>query len=202
MPDDMKQALMPGDLFDFRPDRMITAAAVLEVGRRFGLRVPNRAEMSEGREIAASMIDPAIAPASAYAEAADWSGMCGLVHLEEGRVTGMVAILFLSRAGLEAVALQEFNARAPDKRHLARAGEPVFGGYAWGIAATNKTGARACVGFADAVQRGVFGIVPVFSRAATADGMRVLTGSLGYTLVPWGEAGVVWIDPREGHQTG
>ncbi len=201
MPDDMKQALMPGDLFDFRPDA-ITAEAVLEVGRRFGLRTPSVAEMSEGRDIAASMIDPAIAPASAYAEAADWSGMCGLVHVEEGRVTGMVAILSLSREGLEAVASQTFNARAPAMSHLARAGEPVFGGYAWGIAATNKTGARACVGFADAVRRDVFGAVPVFSRAATADGMRVLTGSLGYAPVPWGEAGVVWIDPQEGHQTG
>lgn len=202
MPDDMKQALMPGDLFDFRPDRMITPAAALEVGRRFGLRQPTAAQMSEGRDIAASMIDPAIAPASAYAEAADWSGMCSLVHVEEGRVTGMVAILFLSREGLEAVALQDFNARAPDKVHLARAGEPVYGGYAWGIAATSKTGARACVGFADAVRRGVFGVVPVFSRAATADGMRVLTGSLGYSQVPWGEPGVVWIDPREGHDAG
>ncbi|MFN7181038.1 hypothetical protein, partial [Hyphomonas sp.] len=53
-----------------------------------------------------------------------------------------------------------------------------------------------CVAFADAVRREAFGRVPVFSRAATADGLRVLTGYLGYQPVPWGEPGVVWIDPR------
>lgn len=195
MPDDPKQALLPADLFDFLPDR-ITAGAVISVGGRFGLLPPSPAQVGEGRDIAASLIDPNIAPASAYAEAADWSGMCALVFTEEARVTGMVAILFLSRTGLEAVAEQTFNARAPHKTHLARAGEPAYGGYAWGIAATTKPGARACVGFADAVRREVFGRVPVFSRAATADGMRVLTGHLGYRPVPWGEAGVVWIDPR------
>jgi len=189
-----KQALLPTDLFDFRPDA-ITPEAVIAIGERFQLRPPSLIQMAEGRDIAASLIDPNIAPASAYAEAAVWSGMCALVFTEEDKVTGMVAILFLSRAGLAAVAEQTFNARAPDRVHLAKAGEPVYGGYAWGIAATTKTGARLCVGFADAVRRELFSKVPVFSRAATGDGMRVLT-NLGYRPVPWGEAGVIWVDPR------
>lgn len=196
MPDDPKQALAPEELFDFQPDA-IMPDAVVAVGARFGLRQPSLQEMAEGRDIAAAMIDPSIAPASAYAEAAAWSGMCGLVMTENEKVIGMVAILFLSREGLAAVAAQDFNARSPERVNLARTGEPVYGGYAWGIAATNKTGARACVGFADAVRREVFGRVPCFSRAATADGMRVLTGHLGYRPVPWGEPGVVWIDPHE-----
>lgn len=196
MPDDPKQALLPGDLFDFRP-ASITAASVIAIGERFALRPPTPAQMQEGRDIAASLIDPNIAPAAAYADAASWSGMCALVFTEGGQVTGMVAILFLSRAGLEAVADQTFNARAPHRAHLAKAGEPVFGGYAWGIAATSQQGGRICVGFADAVRREAFGRVPVFSRASTADGMRVLTGYLGYQPVPWGEPGVFWIDPRE-----
>jgi hypothetical protein len=190
-----KQALLPADLFDFRPDR-ITAEHVIAIGERFALRPPTQAQMEEGRAIAASLIDPDIAPAAAYAEAAIWSGMCALVFTENEKVTGMVAILFLSREGLEAVAGQGFNARAPHKLHLVRAGEPVFGGYAWGIAATSQQGGRICVAFADAVRREAFSRVPVFSRAATADGLRVLTGYLGYRPVPWGEPGVVWIDPR------
>lgn len=170
----------------------ITSEAVLRVADEFGMVEPSLSDLIEAHKTAAALIDENIAAPEDYVRCKEKSGVCALVFKEDGKITGMIALLMLNEIGVEAVVSGDFDARNPDSSHLCNEGEPVFSGYGWGVTATTKNGARASLACADKLYRTLFNEVPCFARAVTADGVRVMTTSLGHTPVPWEDDGLVW----------
>jgi hypothetical protein len=164
--------------------RCSDSARILELAASFGLRPPLPHEMAPARALAASRISDAVVTEEAFAAVQAVTGASLFVHREGEEVTGVLAFFFFNKAGLDAIEAGTFNPSQVDPALLAKPGETPVGAYAWGFAASTKLGGRAVVAASAALQNRLFWSIPVYTRAATADGERVLYGSLGYVRVP------------------
>jgi len=168
--------------------------AVLALARSFGLYPPDPHEMGPARALAATRISDAVVTEEAFAAVQSVTGASLFVHREDGQVTGVLAFFFFNEMGLTALESGAFDPSNVDLSLLAKPGETPVGAYAWGFAASTKLGGRAVVAASAALQDRLFWNIPVYTRAATADGERVLYGSLGYERAP-GEDSMLAVRP-------
>lgn len=165
---------------------MVDRAQALAIAAEIGLHSPNDVELQVGRDIAAGLIDPSIPEPHMLRQVERHSGIAALVYREKGDVTGMYALLLLSKEGLSALRRGAFNAGAPTKQHIAGLNEPVAAHYGWGVAATTKSGARAALSCITALHDSLCPDIPYYVRAATDDGRRVIMKG-GCEPVSWGD---------------
>jgi hypothetical protein len=160
---------------------------------------PARADqVAEARRFAAQLIGGAIVSPEGLQRVHEHSGAGLFLYHDEEELTGVLAIVLLSQAGLAATCDETFNALNPDLKHVAAEGEPPAGLYGWGIAATRKMTARRLVDGLSAIANGAVGHLPYFARAATPQGERLLIDRLGFRPYPGSTTGLLKLDPYLG----
>lgn len=152
---------------------------VARLAAGFGLEVLQGADIALARDVGAAMIGPNLASAATLQRIEEHARAVVFGYREAGRLTGMMALLPLNARGHEALQLGAFDAREPDLDAVAQPGETPHCYYAWGIAALSKDAARALIKASSALHARLFWDIPSYTRAATGDGLRLMT-SFGY----------------------
>jgi hypothetical protein len=78
---------------------------------------------------------------------------------------------------------------------MCRPGEPLAGAYGWGMAAHTRPGARAVVMGTELMHK-LWPELPFFTRAATPDGERLITGKWGFVHHPAADDDLLVLLPR------
>jgi hypothetical protein len=158
----------------------------------FGLYPAADHEDAAGRALAAELIGGTIVPAAEFRRVHRRCGMALFLAREEGRLTGMLAFVPLTSAGMHAVWTDEFDAQAPADAHVARRGEVVCALYGWGVAAATRESAVRLVEGARAFGRGAAAHLANYARPATPRGERLMREKLGFEDLPGSKTGLVW----------
>lgn len=166
-------------------------AVINEVALTFGLKTPSRAELVAGRAIAAGLINPNISDVDAFERVQAITGSSVFGYVEGGDVQGMLSFFPVNLHGYDALRNGTFDGVNPPDALIARPGEVVHAGYAWGIAATSKAGARAIMGASAYLLEHLYWDIPFYSRVATEDGKRAMIGALGFQPVAGDATGLV-----------
>lgn len=177
------------------PPATYDTSAVIAAASQCGLRQPGFYELVAARTMAERMIGCEIAPIEALIFTNHYSGLGSFVFAENGRITGVYAMLLLSRAGFLALQHGSFDTRFPEPEHLVRPGRMPAAHYGWGIAASTKTAARAVLSGTMAMHEVAFMSIPYVIRAATDDGRRAMLDR-GGRPVPWGDPDAYWYPPE------
>ena len=155
-------------------------------------------EVAEARQFAARLIGGDIVSPEGLQMVHERSGAGLFVYRDDEELTGVLAIILLSDAGLRAMCDETFDALSPDPLHVARADEEPAGLYGWGIAATRKMTARRLVDGLSAIANNAVGHLPYFARAATPQGERLLIERLGFRPYPGSRTGLLQLAPYLG----
>jgi hypothetical protein len=172
--------------------RVSAPGRISAVAAQFGLKLANNDECREARAIAARLIGEGIASAETFAAVQAITRASIFVHYEGRSITGMLGLILLRPVGLRAVQSGTFDGVTPDPDVIARPGETPAACYGWGFAGVSEAGGGAAVKAAVAMQRLLFWRIPVFTRTATADGVRVILGKMGYQVYSVADPTLVW----------
>lgn len=160
----------------------------------FDLQPADANVTSQARELAARLIGPEIVSAEALQRVQDQAQAALFVAYEGDELTGVLAFVLLSRAGLEAVLCGAFDAKSPAPAHVASPEEIVCGFYGWGVAATTKPTAKRVIEAAHAMGRSSVAHIPYFARPTTEAGHRLMRERMNFVDLP-GSDGIVWAAP-------
>lgn len=145
----------------------------------FGLMVLHGQDIALARDIGAAMIGADLASAETLTRCQQTAEAVVFGYREADVLTGMMALLPLNGAGLRQLEAASFDARDPSLDLVSRPGEAPACYYAWGIAATTKDAARALIKASASLHTHLFWAIPSYTRAATEDGLRLMS-SFGY----------------------
>jgi hypothetical protein len=148
-------------------------------------------EFGSVRAMAAALIGPGIASEEVLKTVFAHTGYGIYLVREEGRPTGVVALIMLNATGLAAVEADLFDPLEPHLDCVALPHEAPTGVYAWGIAAATREAAKVAVAGAWAT-RSAAPNIPFFVRAATDAGRRLLTEKMPFTLYPGTTTDLLW----------
>ena len=154
-------------------------------------------EIGAARALAAQLIGPCIADEETLKAIYLRSGYGVYVVREYGRVAGVLALIFLNRAGLRAVEADTFDPLRPPIEMAVLPHEEPAAVYAWGIAAATREAAGILVSGSWALGAAVPD-QPFFVRAATAAGRRLLTEKMAFEPHPGSTTGLLWSGRRVG----
>ena len=168
---------------------------LLRWGEEFGLRSPKPAEMAAARAFGAERIRGEVVSLDTLSAVARIAPGAVLIKAEGDEIVGLLAVLPLREPGRAALLAGRFDAVDVASRLVARPAERPAAVYAWACAAKASHVARALLGATDSLARAVFPEIPFFARAATADGRRVLLGSLGYRAFGPAAPDLLWRPP-------
>jgi hypothetical protein len=177
--------------------RVSAPGRICGVAAEYGLKLADPGEIRAGREIAARLISEGIASAETFIAVQAITRASVFVYLEGRAVTGMLGLFLLRPAGLAAIDAGSFDAVNPDLTLVTRPGEMPAACYGWGFAGATNTGGGAAVKAAVALRNQLFWRIPVFTRTATADGVRVILGKMGYQKYREDDPTLVWLPPSE-----
>ncbi len=98
----------------------------------------------------------------------------------------MISVIPLRRAALAVLEAGAFDGIAPPRRLIARPVDCPAAFYIWGAAGLSWRGRRLALAASLALREEVYPDLPLYSRAATADGERVLQRRMGATPIAGG----------------
>jgi hypothetical protein len=153
--------------------------ALLAAAREFGMTPPSEPELHEARALAGSLMDHEVVGIETLVAVQRIQPTSTLVFREDGRVTAVAGQLVLKSSCIAPLLAGAFDALNVDTDYLARDGDLVAIGYAWGIAASTKTGGQAIAGF-NGRMREMFPHIAGFTRAVTPIGKHVAATRYGY----------------------
>jgi hypothetical protein len=152
-------------------------------------------DIDEAREFAAALIGPRIVSSTALKRVHEQTRAGLFLAREEGRLTGVLAFVLLSRAGLEAVWAEAFDACDPASAHMIQAGQEPVALYGWGVAAATKASAVRLIEGANRMGAGAVAGLPYFARPTTEAGHRLMRERMGFVDCPGSTSGLVWLAP-------
>lgn len=180
------------------PDAGLQRSALREMRNQlaeFDVFAVDDEEIEEVQAFAARLIGPDIAGVETLRRVHQATRVGLFTAREKGEITGVVAFVPLTVEGLEATRTDVFKSRDPEPNHVAAWGSDPAGLYGWGVAAANGKAARRLVASYQAMIRFAVPHLPVFARAATVLGERLLVRRLQYRPFPGSETGLLWIEP-------
>ncbi len=177
--------------------RVSAPGRICGVAAEFGLKLADEAEIREGRAITARLISDGIASVEVFSAVQAITHASVFVYREGRAVTGMLGLFLIRPAGLAAIERGDFDAVNPNYDMVSRPGEIPAACYGWGFAGATDVGAGAAVKASVALRNKLFWRIPVFTRTATPDGVRVITGKMGYKLYRESDPTLVWMPPAE-----
>jgi hypothetical protein len=144
----------------------------------FNLRVASEADIPAALRLAESLTGQSMASAEAIAAVHALTGITVFVDgIEE--LDGVMMLCPLSTAGEAALRDGSFDLSTLPRSFIAAKGEPCSALYCGVYAGRTRDARRNVMQCAAIARVEIFASVPVFARAATADGARSMT-SLGY----------------------
>ena len=149
----------------------------------FGFRLATFQEMNAAMEMAEGLVDVELASASAILEMDRITGMTAWVTGDP--VDGVFLPIPLSEAGEAALLNGTYSVATPNPAHLAPQGQHTAAFYTGFYAGSTKEARRKIMMAAATFRMEMFGSVPSYARAATADGKRSMI-SLGFKPVEGG----------------
>jgi hypothetical protein len=155
-------------------------AAMLAIAREAGMTPPTEAELPEARLLASSLMDHEVVGIETLLAVRRIQPAATLVHREGGRITAVAGQLILRTSSVRPLLAGRFDALNVDTDYLARDGDLVALGYAWGIAASTKTGGQAIGAFNRMLRERLFPHIAGFTRAVTPIGRHVAATRYGY----------------------
>ena len=162
----------------------------------FDVRPAISSEMHEARAFAARLIGPEIVSAAALERVHARSGAGLFLAKEGGELTGVLAFVLLSRAGLAAVWDETFDALDPPDACVSALHQNPVALYGWGVAATTKASAGRVIEGAQAMWAGAVAGLPYFARPTTPRGERLMRERLNFEDLPGSRTGLVWLPPE------
>jgi hypothetical protein len=106
------------------------------------------------------------------------TGRCFFIRRgEDGSAEGFIALLFLNRAGFEALMFGRFNPEDPNLDHLAAPHQKAFAIYVWCLAGSTPEAKYAVVRAVTEARRKAFGDIALFARPVSREG-RMMTAAL------------------------
>lgn len=105
------------------------------------------------------------------------------VAREGAHVVGMTAFFPLRASGMAALEAGQFDTLEPDLEFICPPREAPAGGYAWGFIGLNDKAAGRVVKTCVAVRETLCWALPLYTRAATEAGAKVIFGPLGFRPV-------------------
>lgn len=111
----------------------------------------------------------------------------------DGRADGFIALLYLNRAGYEALMFGRFTPEDPDLDHLAAPHEQALGIYVWCLAGADDEAKRAVVRGVTEARRKAFPDIALFARPVSREG-RMMTAALDAPGA--GAAWLGWVPAR------
>ena len=178
-----------------KPKTSPTVAAVQAAFTRFGMAPARMIDMIEAHDFAEGLIGGKIASPEALWRVQRRSGAGVFLYHEEERLTGIVANVLLSPAGLKAIWDETFDALDPAPRHICREADEPAAVYAWGIAASNHPAAKQMLDALGAMVTGAIPHLTFFGRVATPAGRRLAIERIGFKPVPDSTTDLLWIEP-------
>jgi hypothetical protein len=151
----------------------------------FDLATP--ADIRVGREAAAALVGDAIATAPTMIRVQARSGCTVFVaRSAEGELVAAVSAIPLTAAAAPGLAAGRFDGLEPPDRQIARPRDTPVAFYVWGAAGLTWRGRRLALAASLALQREAYPRLPLYARAATDDGARVLQRRMGAHPMPGG----------------
>jgi hypothetical protein len=170
--------------------------AVLEGLKAYEMAPAAPEDMFEARAFAAALIGPDIVSPQTLSWVHAYTGGALFLAHEDGRLTGVLATVMLTEAGVRACFTDTFEALDPDLNHVAPAGSDPAGAYAWGVAGSTRDTAKRVVAAGGSIYANELGHLPYFTRPATAAGARLVLERFGFQPIPGATSGIVWMPPR------
>lgn len=169
----------------------VFAARTFSAFDELGLSLADRQDIEQGREMAARQIGRPIAEPDTLAAVQARTG-CAIFTVRDAgrRVTGALSIIPLTAQAWPALLRGELDGVTPPLGMVARPQDPVVALYGWGMAGDTWRARGTILAAALRLQRDVYAEVPIYGRAATAGGERVLLKRLGAEPVS-GSGGLV-----------
>lgn len=168
----------------------VFAARTFSAFDELGLSLAGREEIELGREMAAGKIPRAIASAETLNAVQHRTGCAIFAVRDAGGVAGALSIIPLTAAARPLLRKGEFDGLVPPMEMVARPHDPVVALYGWGMVGATWRARGVILSAALRLQRDVFAEVPIYGRAASPGGERVLLKRLGAKPVP-GRGGLV-----------
>ena len=147
-------------------------------------------EIAAGRDIAARLVGEDIATAATMQRVHDRAGGACFILRDAGGPAALFSLIPLAEAARPLLAAGRLEAIDPPDAIVAAPGDPVIGLYVWGAAGLTWRGRKACVAAALALTREAHPDLPLYAKAASSDGERVLQGRLGARPLPGGDLAV------------
>jgi hypothetical protein len=130
-----------------------------------GLDLVADADIDEAHALVMRLIGPPVA-SIAVLRSVHSHTQASLFVFREGRITGLLAELPLTQAGLAALTAGRFNGLEPLPEQIARPGQDVVAYYCWGNAAETRRAAAATVRGMVIARDEIYPELPHFARAA------------------------------------
>ncbi|HWA64006.1 MAG TPA: hypothetical protein VG939_21720 [Caulobacteraceae bacterium] len=162
------------------PQPRLNLRAVIEVASVHNVAPVQRRDLPSMRDLAERLMDHKVASLATYRAVQSVQPCSLLVYKEEGRVTGVIGMLFLRAAAVEQLVAGEFDALDPALELLTAEDEAPVAAYAWGVAAETKDAGKAILGGGAAVRQKLFPTITAFTRAVTGAGRHVAVTRYGY----------------------
>lgn len=150
-----------------------------------GFDLATLADIRIGREAAAILLGDAIASVATMVRVQARSGCTVFVaHAARGELIAAVSAIPLAATAAADLAIGRFDGLTPADRLIARPGDRPIAFYVWGVAGFTWRGRRMAVAASVALRREAYPRLPLYARAATDDGARVLQRRMGARALP------------------
>lgn len=160
-----------------------------------GLEPASWDEMADVHALAQDMIGGEMADIETLRRVQAHMGAVVYIYREGEEITGFLASLLLTDRGQKALIGGRFNGLDPSPVHLCRPGEKPVAAYGWGYAGRTRRACAAVIKGALLGRRELCPELPFFTRGATADGARLLSGRLECQPFPLERPGLYWSPP-------
>lgn len=163
------------------PGREYNPVLMARVCAQHNLFPAKSEDLPEAHALASSLINSDLVALDLMRRIHQASGGAMYVHRENGTMTGTLGLLVLAQVDVDQLRAGQFDGRFIDPDRLPTTAEQFAGTYIWVSAASTKNASRAVVKGGGAMVDNLLWGLPVYSRAATEDGMRAL---LNFNFAP------------------
>jgi len=161
------------------------------------------ADIGDALALGESALGGGLVPARTVEACERRTGRCFFIRRDEGAAAeGFIALLFLNRAGFEALLFGRFNPADPALDQLTASDERAMAIYVWCLAGKTPEAQRAVVRAVTEARRKAFPDIALFARPVSREG-RMMTAALdapgaGAAWLGWVPARPVDDDPQAG----
>ena len=153
---------------------------MLDVAREYGFSPVEAHEFAVVRDMAARLMNHDVSSIETFAAVQTLQPASSLCFREDGAITAIMGVLLLREPAVGPLMTGAFDGVAVQPELLSRGAEVPAIGYAWGIAATTKTGGAAITAVGMPLRLGPLGTLTFVTKAVTGAGRHVAITRFGY----------------------